>query len=110
MNTRFLKYMLLLVEFTSIPLLALCTVYLLTGYQILLPHLRVIPNASSIHVDKVLRALFVTFCLVHGYAGTIILINRRTRSRARVKALELLVSALIAVLAAFLVYLELLVS
>lgn len=107
--SRVLKYALLLVEFTSVPLAVIGLVYLLTGYQMLLPGYHVFPRPRAIHTDRMLRVLLVAFGMVHCYSGLLLLLNRRVRCRRVKGLLEALVTALIILFAALFAYLELLV-
>lgn len=105
-----LKYALLLVEFTSIPLLILGLAYLITGYQLLVPGIQMVPYARLIHGDKALRVTLVAFSTLHGYAGLLILLHRRVKGKLLRSALEVSVNVVTLLLVATFIYLELLVK
>lgn len=98
MNSKLLRYSLLIVEMTSIPLLLLTLIYIITGYQMLTP-LIVFARPRALHVDRLLRVLFVYLSLAHSYAGLIIMTTRKIRSK---KALNFLLITLAAILTYFL--------
>lgn len=105
--SRVLKCALLLVEFTSIPLAVIGLVYLLTGYQLLLPGHHIFPHARAIHTDRALRVLLVAFSTVHCYSGLLLLLNRTIRRRKIKDLLEALVTALTILFAVLFACLEL---
>ncbi|MEM0027849.1 MAG: hypothetical protein QXD38_08000 [Ignisphaera sp.] len=78
--SKSLRIALAIVEVTSIPLLVLTAIYILSGYQMLYPQIRLIPAARTLHTDKFLRILFVVLVYLHGLTGTIILCERRIRN------------------------------
>lgn len=98
---------LLLVEFTSIPLLLICFIYLLTGYQMINPSLLLFPRALSIHTDETLRVLFLLLTTIHSMTGLLLMCERRIRTKTiRVIAEGVIVVILIA-LTIFLLTLDL---
>lgn len=105
MTPRLLRIALLLVEATSIPLLVLLLLYLLTGYQMLVPGFRVFENPRLLHTDRVLRVLTVALALLHSYGGLLLLISRRARKLAL--ALIPLATGLVVFFAVLVVALEL---
>lgn len=107
---RLLKVLLTLVEITSLPLLVICLLYLLTGYQMLIPGLKLIPRARELHTDRVLRLLFLILVLVHGYSGLIIVSERRIRNNTIRTIIEVAVTILLVGLAVLFVILELYIS
>lgn len=109
-NPKLLRVFLLIVEITSLPLLLLCLVYLLTGYQMLIPSLRLIPRPRLVHTDRVLRVLLVTLALAHSYSGLILLCERRIRNSTLRKLVELSITLLLAYFAILLGILEIMVS
>lgn len=80
MDPKVLKYALILIEFTSIPLLLLGLIYFLTGYQMLLVTIHIFPNARIVHTDRFLRVLTLILAVVHSYSGILIITARRVRS------------------------------
>lgn len=92
---RVLKISLYLVEATSIPLMVLLTIYLLTGYEMMVPKYRFIPGASVIHTDRVLRIAFATLAILHCYAGLTVMLERRVKSRYAKIMAEVLITLLI---------------
>lgn len=102
----FLRVLLVLVETTSIPLLVLCLVYLLTGYQMQTSSLRFFPRAREIHTDPTLRVLLVIMAFIHGYSGLILLCERRIRNKILKLAVEYSITGLLIVLAVFIIFLE----
>lgn len=107
---RLLRVLLTLVETTSLPLLVICLIYLLTGYQMLIPSLKLFPRAYQLHTDRVLRSLLLIFGLIHGYSGLIILCERRIRNNTTRVIVESVVSVLLVGLAVFFALLELYIS
>lgn len=73
----------LMVEFTSLPLIVLASIYLLSGYQMLNPEIRVIPEPRKIHTDKILRALTIVLTYLHTLGGIIIVVERRLREESQ---------------------------
>lgn len=108
-NPKLLRIMLLLVEITSLPLLVLCLLYSLTGYQMLIPRLRLIPRARLVHTDQVLRVLLLTLALIHGYSGLILLCERRIRNSTLRKIVELAITLLLAYFAVLFAVFEIMV-
>jgi len=74
-----MKISLLIIEFTSLPLLLLASIYLLSGYQMLNPNIRIIPESRRIHVDKFLRILAIILVCLHSIGGLIFLVERSIR-------------------------------
>ncbi|MFZ8782696.1 MAG: hypothetical protein ACO2OR_01750 [Desulfurococcaceae archaeon] len=107
---RLLRVLLTLVETTSLPLLVVCLLYLLTGYQMLIPGLKLIPRARELHTDRVLRSLLLILGLVHGYSGLIILSERRIRNNTIRTIVEAVATALLVGLAVLFAILELYIS
>ncbi|MEM0059110.1 MAG: hypothetical protein QXE10_01630 [Desulfurococcaceae archaeon] len=107
---RLLRVLLTLVETTSLPLLVTCLLYLLTGYQMLIPGLKLIPRAHELHTDLVLRSLTLILGLVHGYSGLIILSERRIRNNTIRTIVEVAVTILLVGLTVLLATLELYIS
>lgn len=105
-----LKYALLLVEFTSIPLLILGLAYLITGYQLLVPGIQLVPYARLIHGDRVLRVVLLAFSILHGYAGSLILLHRRVKGKLLRDVLEVFVNIMMLLLVVTFTCLELLVK
>jgi len=86
---RYLKYILLILEASSIPLLLLITILILSGYGILYPsqiklltgELMTEKLAYRIHTDGVIRLLTLILAFIHGYTGLLILIEKYVRTR-----------------------------
>ncbi|MEM2341021.1 MAG: hypothetical protein QXX94_03385 [Candidatus Bathyarchaeia archaeon] len=74
-----IRLSLLIIEFTSLPLLMLASIYLLSGYQMLVPELRIIPESRKIHTDRFLRILTILLTYLHALGGIIIVVERRLR-------------------------------
>ncbi|MEM0000148.1 MAG: hypothetical protein QXH02_03605 [Desulfurococcaceae archaeon] len=110
MSARTLKCALLLVELTSIPLLVLGLVYLVTGYQLLVPGIRLVPHARLVHSDRALRVILIAFSTIHGYAGSLILLHRRVKSKQVRGLLEIIINVVVLSLIIAFTYLELLVK
>ncbi|MEM0100476.1 MAG: hypothetical protein QXS24_01865 [Desulfurococcaceae archaeon] len=98
MNNKFIRYSLIIVEITSFPLFLLTLIYIITGYQMLTP-LVIFSRPRILHLDRLLRILFVYLFLLHSYAGLIILTARRVRNR---KISDLVMTAITAITALFL--------
>jgi len=79
LSPRLLRLALIVVEFTSLPLLVVWMVYVITGYSMLTP-LQLIPNPRAVHADRLLRITALALSLPHSYFGTLLLIARRVRS------------------------------
>ncbi|MEM2272610.1 MAG: hypothetical protein QXX56_00130 [Candidatus Bathyarchaeia archaeon] len=88
-RSTLMKLSLLMVEFTSIPLVVLASVYLLTGYQMLVPDLRILPEPMRIHVDRFLRVLAIFLAYIHALGGIIIMAERRLRRELQRKIAEI---------------------
>ncbi|MCS7121433.1 MAG: hypothetical protein NZ895_02395 [Archaeoglobaceae archaeon] len=73
---KIFKFALITVELTSLPLIFLAFLYVLTGYQMLVPEIAVMP-ARRIHADPVMRMLLIVLGTIHAYAGLLILCERR---------------------------------
>jgi succinate dehydrogenase hydrophobic anchor subunit len=86
--SRSLRLALAIVEVTSIPLLILIILYVLSGYQMLYPYIRLIPASRAIHTDPLLRVIFVVLVYLHSLAGLIIIIERRLRLKMLKTVLE----------------------
>ncbi|MCS7128426.1 MAG: hypothetical protein N3E36_05315 [Sulfolobales archaeon] len=86
---RYLRYVLLVLEATSLPLLLTTLLLIITGYAIMYPHAYSAltlgalnyANAQRIHTDPVIRLSFTTLALIHGLTGTIILIEKYMKHR-----------------------------
>jgi len=78
-RSTLVKISLLIIEFTSLPLLLLAFIYLLSGYQMLNPSIRVIPEYRRIHVNKFLRILAIILVCLHSMGGLIFLVERSVR-------------------------------
>lgn len=104
MNTKLIRYSLIVVEITSLPLFLLTLIYIITGYQMLTP-LVVFSKPRILHLDKLLRILYVYLFLMHSYAGLIILTARRVKNK---KISNSIMVALTAIVASFLVLFTLL--
>ncbi|MEM1750605.1 MAG: hypothetical protein QXV30_00760 [Desulfurococcaceae archaeon] len=102
---HYLKYMLLVLEATSLPLLITTLLLIVTGYAIMYPHaysaltLNALnyANAQRIHTDPVIRLSFTALALIHGLSGTIILIEKYVKHRLVKEIIKSIV--LVAVLA-----------
>lgn len=86
--SKSLRFALALVEALSLPLLTLAILYILSGYQMLYPQIRLLPAARAIHVDPILRILFIVLAYLHSLFGLIIVIERRVRVKPLRIALE----------------------
>lgn len=93
-----MKILLLIVEFTSIPLIVLGSIYLLSGYQMLNPEVRIIPEPRRIHTDRFLRVLSIFLAYLHALGGVVIMIERRLRKDALRKITEIAAIALLTAL------------
>ncbi|MBS7624893.1 hypothetical protein KEJ29_04870 [Candidatus Bathyarchaeota archaeon] len=98
------KLSLLIVEFTSLPLMVLASIYLFSGYQMLNPEVKVIPEPRRIHMDRFLRILAIFLMYLHALGGIIIVAERRFRREAKRKMIEAaLIMAITMLLIAFLI-------
>lgn len=79
MRPRLLRFMLFIIEMTSLPLLIVSLLYLITGYQMLNPYIRIFPAPRTIHSDQFLRIIALTLTAMHSYSGLVLLIARRFR-------------------------------
>jgi hypothetical protein len=86
-----LRLALIIVEVSSIPLLLLTVLYVLSGYQLLYPYIRLIPASRAIHVDLLLRILFIILTYLHSLAGLVILLERRVKLKILKLVLEYIV-------------------
>lgn len=83
-----MKLMVLLVETTSLPLLVLTLVMILSGYGMLYPMLIEsltlgligYGEAARIHTNPLIRAGFTLLALIHGLAGSILLVERYVKN------------------------------
>ncbi|MEM1645648.1 MAG: hypothetical protein QXL96_07250 [Ignisphaera sp.] len=91
--SKSLRIALAIVEASSLPLLILIVLYTLTGYQMLYPSAYFFPASRALHVDPLLRVIFVVLVYLHSLAGLIIVVERRVRYRLIKKALEYIVIA-----------------
>lgn len=98
---------LIIVESTSIPLLVLGLIYLITGYQLLNPGLRLIPGARLIHADRLLRISLITLAMLHGYLGSLLLVARRAGRGVIRDIVTIALTAMIIVIVSIVVYAEL---
>jgi len=96
---------LVMAEATATPLLLLIALYILTGYQTLYPDkLRLFPNPTAIHTDKVLRIATTILATLHSSAGIVLLCERRIRNRLTREVIETIVPLLfLAICAALLI-------
>lgn len=97
---RSLRIALAIVEATSIPLLILTALYILSGYQMLYPQIYFMPSARTVHVDLLLRILFLALVYLHSLAGIIIVCERRLRKKILKNVLEYIVMVLLTMLVA----------
>lgn len=105
-----MKILLLMVEFTSILLIVLGSIYLLSGYQLLNPELRIIPEPRRIHSDRFLRLLTITLTYLHALGGIMIMIKRRLRRGVLRKAVEITTIVVLTALLFILFIIEAMVS
>lgn len=96
----------LMVEFTSLPLIVLASIYLLSGYQMLNPEIRMIPEPRKIHTDKILRALTIVLTYLHTLGGIIIVVERRLREEPLRRVIRAAMTAALTVLLIFLLLVE----
>ncbi len=105
-SPKLLRVLYPLVEVTGPAVSAVILVYLLTGYQMLATGLELIPRASLVHADPVLRVLAVVLALIHSYAGLLLICERRIRSGLLRELTEGALTALLVLLAALFIVLE----
>ncbi|MCS7113160.1 MAG: hypothetical protein RMJ00_04980 [Nitrososphaerota archaeon] len=102
------KLSLLIVESTSLPIAILASVYLLSGYQMLIPDVRLIPEPRRIHTDRFLRILTILLVYLHTVGGAILIAERRLRRREVLKKLiETLAVTMVTILLIALLTIEL---
>lgn len=97
-RSTLLRLSLLIVELSSIPLVVLASVYLFSGYQMLAPEVKIIPEPRRIHVDRLLRILTVSLAYLHALAGIIIMAERRIRREILRKIVEIFAAAILTAL------------
>lgn len=93
---------LVLVEFSSLPLLVLSLIYLVTGYIMVSPEIERVfcrlglcsREALYLHTDRYIRTLLVLFSYIHGLSGLVLLIERHVRPGPLRQALYILVTVL----------------
>ncbi len=97
-----LEYYLRLVEYSSIPLMTLMTLYILSGYGMITPLFNIIgftySTSHKIHTLPLIRYLTSILTAIHCYCGIIIMTNRRVRNpvlRNVIAYLALLYAALL---------------
>lgn len=108
MLSRSLRIALAIVEASSLPLLVLTVLYTLTGYQMLYPSVYFFPSSRAIHLDPLLRVIFVVLVYLHSLAGLIIVIERRVRRRLIKETLEYIAIAGLSIFLALAVTLDIL--
>lgn len=104
-----LRLSLVTVEITSTPLLILVVLYLLTGYEMLVPRYVLLPKARAIHTDSILRWIFVVLVLLHSYCGLILLCERRIRNNLARMIIELLITGIVVFLVGLIIGYELMI-
>ena len=107
---RSLRLALAIVEATSIPLILLLSLYILSGYQMLLPGIYIMPAARTIHTDRVLRAVFLALVYLHSLTGFIIMCERRIRGKLLRIAAEYTAIAALSILIAVSLIIELMLG
>ncbi|MCS7114949.1 MAG: hypothetical protein RMJ15_07385 [Nitrososphaerota archaeon] len=105
-RATFVRLSLLIVEFTSIPLLVLASIYLISGYQMLAPQVRIIPEPRKIHVDSLLRVLTIFLAYLHILGGIIVVVERRLRKEVLKKIIETVAVIVITSLLTFFLIIE----
>jgi len=95
-----------IVEASSIPLLVLSLLYLITGYQLLDSRIQVLPRPRLIHTDRLLRLTAVAVGVTHGWAGLVLLSERRIRNKLLRALIEALATGLAAWVVSFVVVAE----
>ncbi|MEM1542055.1 MAG: hypothetical protein QW101_04785 [Ignisphaera sp.] len=101
-----LRLALAIVETTSIPLIILTALYILSGYQLLYPQVYFMPSARIIHIDLYLRLVFLILVYLHSLAGIIIICERRLSNKLFKNILEYTAIALLSILIAIPLALE----
>lgn len=92
-RARLVRLSMLMVEVTSLPLILLASIYLLSGYQMLNPEMKIIPEPRKIHADKSLRIISILLAYLHVLGGTTIVVERRLRKEKLRKTIETLLIA-----------------
>lgn len=82
------KLAILMVEVTAPPLFLLASIYLLSGYQMLVPTVKILPESRRIHTDRLLRLLTITLAYIHTLGGSIFVIERRMKKDVLKKLTE----------------------
>jgi len=95
-----------IVEASSIPLLVLSLIYLVTGYQLLDPRIQILPRPRLIHTDRLLRIIAAAVGVAHGWAGLVLLSERRIRNKLLRTLVEALATGLTAWVVSFVVVVE----
>ncbi|MEM0049300.1 MAG: hypothetical protein QW424_04935 [Candidatus Bathyarchaeia archaeon] len=97
-RSTLLKLSILIVELSSIPLVVLASIYLFSGYQMLAPEVKIIPEPRRIHVDRLLRILTVSLAYLHALAGIIIMAERRIKKEILRKIVEISAAVILTIL------------
>lgn len=98
MDSKLLRYALIIVEVTSIPLIVVGLIYLLTGYQMLEPSIEIFMRPRALHTDVLLRVATIALGTLHAYGGLLLLIARRVR-KPRTRHFLFVITTLLLILA-----------
>ncbi|MCS7104756.1 MAG: hypothetical protein NZ954_04245 [Thermofilaceae archaeon] len=83
-EARRLRIYLKLVEITSIPLTVLLLIYILSGYGMVSPSLRILgfnyAFSARLHTSPWLRLSIVVLTVLHGHSGLAVLARKKIRS------------------------------
>jgi len=113
---KHLKYLFLILEASSIPLLFIITILILSGYGILYPsQIKMLTGglmterlAYKIHTDKIIRLLTLILLFIHGYTGLLILIEKYIRTRLLKNVLILICTIIMAYFYSLMILLDIL--
>lgn len=105
-RAKLVKTALLMVELTSLPLMVLVMIYLLSGYQMLDPEVKIIPEARKIHADWLLRLISMTLVYVHTLGGGIFIVERHIKKVTQRKIIEAVIAILVTMLLIIILALE----
>jgi len=113
---KYIKYLFLVLEASSIPLLFIITILILSGYGILYPsQIKMLTGglmterlAYKIHTDKIIRLSALILLFIHGYTGLLILIEKYVRTRLLKNVLILICTIIMAYFYSLMILLDIL--
>ncbi len=103
MLRKYIRYLMIVVEASSIPLLILILLMILSGYGILYPDkIRMLTGglisdriAFKIHTDIVIRISIIAILLIHGFTGLLLLSEKYIRNNLMKKIIILCITVVL---------------